>query len=138
MLDRSHRVWKYGAIIGATAIVPTIYLIVNEWKGESFPFVCWVVIGFAVGWDLARMIAGKTRSRGTRGNSQRRGLRNERANRVGATNDWFHQDQEASDAMMEELTKHGPELRIYTSGGRVCRCSYDDDGSETPIYINEH
>lgn len=112
MLNRSHRVWKYGAIIGATVVVPTIYLMANEWKAESLPFVCWVVIGFAVGWDLARMVAGTTHSRKTRRVLRSRELRNERGNRVGVTNDWFDEDQETSHSMMAELSR-GPQLRIH-------------------------
>jgi hypothetical protein len=113
MLGRSHRVWKYGAIIGATVIVPTIYLIVNEGKAESLPFVCWVGIGFAVGWDLARMISGKARGRGKRRSLPRRGLLNEQTNCVGVSNGWLDLDQEASHSIMADLS-HGPQLRLHS------------------------
>jgi hypothetical protein len=136
MLGRSHRIWKYGSIIGATVIVPTIYLIFNEGKAESLPFACWVVIGFAVGWDLARMIAGKTRSRGKRRSLPRRGLPNARGNRVGVTNDWFDEDLEAAQSMMDEL-RRGPELQIHMNKGMVCRCSFDYDGSAGPIHVDQ-
>lgn len=114
MLDRSHRVWKYGTIIGATVIVPTIYLIVNEGKAESVPFACWVVIGFVVGWDLARMIGGATKGRGIRRISQRRSLLNEHTNCVGVSNGWFDLGQEASHSIMADLS-HGPQLRLHSN-----------------------
>jgi hypothetical protein len=117
-------------------VVPTIYLIVNEWKGEPFPFACWVVIGFAVGWDLARMIAGKTRGRRESRLLQSRGLRNERANRGRLADDWFHEDLGRSRELMAELTKYEPELRIHMDGEMVCRVSYDNGGSGTAIDVH--
>lgn len=137
MLDRSHRVWKYGAIIGATVVAPTIYLIVNEWKAESLPFACWVVIGFAVGWDLAGMIAGKSRGGGKRRVLQSHVLRNERTNRVGVTNDRFDEDQEATRSLIQSGDPDMPRQR--TLGEQLGYRYFDRyDGYEAPLRIDEY
>lgn len=138
MLDRSHRIWKYGAIIGATVIVPTIYLIVNEWKAESLPFACWVVIGFAVGWDLARMIAGKTGSRKHRRVLRSRVLRPAPTKRVWVTDDWSDEDLETTRSMIDTRTSE-PELRGRTLDEQMGYQHFDRyDGYEAPLRIDEY
>lgn len=133
MLGRSHRIWKYGAIIGATVIVPTIYFIVNEWKAEPFPFACWVVIGFAVGWDLDRMVRGSKRGREER-LARTKGGRRVRTAQVGLADDWFDRDMKAAHSRMTEL-RRGQALHIDAKRGVVCGSSYDD--SAGPIYVHE-
>lgn len=134
MLDRSHRAWKYGAIIGATVIVPTIYLVVNEGKAESLPLACWVVIGFAVGWDLARMIAGKTDSRGNR-----RARRDERRNGYGVPGDFFDEELGATHSMAVGRTCDSRSVRIPTLGEQLGYHYFDRyDGYEGPNQSDEH
>ncbi len=138
MLGRSHRVWRYGAIIGATVVVPTIYLIVNEWKGEPFPFACWVVIGFAVGWDLARMIGGKTRGRKHRRVLRSRVLRHAPTKRVWVTDDWSDEDLETTCSMIDTRTSE-PDLRERTLEEQMGYQYFDRyDGYEAPLRIDEY
>ncbi len=137
MLGRSHQNWKYGTIIGATVIVPAIYLIVNEWKGEPLPFACWVVIGFAVGWDLARMIGGKTRSRGKRRTMRRGVLRHVRTSQVGIADDWLGEGQEAAPSVFEVQTRES-ELRELTFDERMGYRYFDCyDGYNAPAHIDK-
>lgn len=116
-------------------IVPTIYLVVNEGKAQSLPFACWVVVGFAVGWDLARMIRGRKRGRKER-QDWSKGRGRARTLQVGLADDWFDKDMEAAHARMAELGR-GQALHIDVKRGIVCASSYDCGDSAGPIYVDE-
>lgn len=133
MVGRSHQIWKYGSIIGATVIVPSIYLIVSEGMAELLPFACWVVIGLVVGWDLARMIRGPKRGR-EKDLDRTIGRGRVRRTQVGLADDWFDRDIEAAHSRMAEVGR-GQALHIDAEKGIVCGSSYDD--SSGPIYVHE-